>query len=195
MQNMSLPFLQLALLKRSFKCHAQGKGPLISVKSTFTLLFWHKILIPNFKRYCHEGLCMSQHTGSHKNSLTLLGEKYMNESQWPMHRIRLLEYRAYFIELPSTFKMHSFIRKTSLFPFILVQETASSCWLIQVYIQCRNVSSCKYFRHQKNRNWNSVHHCIKSWQKMQKLITHVYATLTVLFCNVSKTYSSYIYSK
>ena len=67
---------------------------------------------------------MCQHTGSHKNSLNLLGEKYLNESYWPMHRIRLLECRAYFIELPSTFKMHSFIRKTSLFPFILVQETA-----------------------------------------------------------------------
>ena len=26
MQNMSLPFLQLSLLKWSFKCHAQGKG-------------------------------------------------------------------------------------------------------------------------------------------------------------------------
>ena len=67
---------------------------------------------------------MSQHIGSHKNSLNLLGEKYLNESHWPMHRIRLFECRAYFIELPSTFKMHSFIRKTSLFPFILVQETA-----------------------------------------------------------------------
>ena len=60
---------------------------------------------------------MSQHTGSHENSLNLLGEKYLNESHWPMHRIRLLECRAYFIELPSTFKI-------SLFPFILVQETA-----------------------------------------------------------------------
>ena len=26
MQNMSLPFLQLSLLKRSFKRHAKGKG-------------------------------------------------------------------------------------------------------------------------------------------------------------------------
>ena len=34
---------------------------------------------------------MSQHTGSHKNILNLLGEKYLNESHWPMHRIRLLE--------------------------------------------------------------------------------------------------------
>ena len=99
------------------------RSPLGSVKSTFTLLFWHKILIPNFKPYCHEGLCMSQHTGSHKNSLNLLDEKYLNGSHWPMHRIRLLECRAYFFELPSTFKMQSFIRKTS-FPFILVQETA-----------------------------------------------------------------------
>ena len=34
---------------------------------------------------------MSQHTGSHKNSLNLLGEKYLNESHWPMRRIRLVE--------------------------------------------------------------------------------------------------------
>ena len=34
---------------------------------------------------------MSQHTGSHKNSLNLFGEKYLNESHWPMRRIRLLE--------------------------------------------------------------------------------------------------------
>ena len=27
---------------------------------------------------------MSQHTGSHKNSLNLLGEKCLNESHWPM---------------------------------------------------------------------------------------------------------------
>ena len=26
MQNMSLAFLRLSLLKRSFKCHAQGQG-------------------------------------------------------------------------------------------------------------------------------------------------------------------------
>ena len=61
------------------------------MKSTFSLLFWHKILIPNLKCYCHEGLCMSQHTGSHKNSINLLGEKYLNGSHWPMRQIRLLE--------------------------------------------------------------------------------------------------------
>ena len=33
------------------------KVSLISVKSTFSLLFRHKILIPNFRCYCHEGLC------------------------------------------------------------------------------------------------------------------------------------------
>ena len=32
---------------------------------------------------------MSQHTGSHKNSLNLLGEKYLNESHWPMCQIRI----------------------------------------------------------------------------------------------------------
>ena len=74
---------------------------------------------------------MSQHTGSYKNSLNLLGEKYLNESHWPMHRIRLLECRAYFIELPSTFKMHSFIRKTSLFPFILVQDQDQDSLLVK----------------------------------------------------------------
>ena len=80
---------------------------------------------------------MSQHTGSHNNSLNLLGEKYLNELHWSMHRIMLLECRAYFIELPSTFKMHSFICKTSLFPFILVQETAVKLLIIQDYIQCK----------------------------------------------------------
>ena len=29
---------------------------------------------------------------SHKNSLNLLGEKCLNESHWPMRRIRLLEF-------------------------------------------------------------------------------------------------------
>ena len=105
---------------------------------------------------------MSQHTGSHKNSLNLLGEKYL-KSHWPMHRIRLLECRACFIELPSAFKMHSFIRKTSLFPFILVQ----------VYIRCKTISSCWHFSQQQNRNWNSVHHCIKLDRKCRNLL---YAT-------------------
>ena len=34
---------------------------------------------------------MSQHTGSHKNSLNYICENYLNESHWPMCRIRLLE--------------------------------------------------------------------------------------------------------
>ena len=34
---------------------------------------------------------MSQHTGSHKKKLNLLGEKYLNESHWSMRRIRLFQ--------------------------------------------------------------------------------------------------------
>ena len=34
---------------------------------------------------------MFQLKGSHKNSLNLLGEKYLNESHWPMCQVRLLE--------------------------------------------------------------------------------------------------------
>ena len=34
---------------------------------------------------------MSQHKGSHKNSLDYIGENYLNGSHWPMRRIRLLE--------------------------------------------------------------------------------------------------------
>ena len=37
---------------------------------------------------------MSQHTGSHKNSLNLLGEKYLNESHWPKHRITSTTFAA-----------------------------------------------------------------------------------------------------
>ena len=96
---------------------------------------------------------MSQHTGSHKNSLNLLGEKYLNESHWPMHQIRLLECRAYFIELSSTFKMHSFIRKTPLFPFILIKETAvklliysnlhsmQNCFILQAFQASRKIET------------------------------------------------------
>ena len=42
---------------------------------------------------------MSQHTGSHKNSLNLFGEKYLNESHWLMHRIRLLECTKFNVSL------------------------------------------------------------------------------------------------
>ena len=81
--------------------------------------------------------------------------------------------------------------KHHYFHLSLFKKLLSSCWLIQVYIQCKTISSCRHFRHQQNRNWNSVHHCIKTWQKMQKLII----CNSALFCNVSKTYSSYINSK
>ena len=165
--------------------------PLVSVKSSFSLIFWHKILIPNFKRYCHEGLCMSQHTGSHKNSLNLLGETYLNESHWPMQRIRLLECRAYFIELHQHSKCTVLVVKHHYFHLSSFKKLLSSCWLIQVYIQCKTISSCRHYRHQQNRNWNAVHHCINTWQKMQKLIL----CNSALFYNVSKTYSSYINSK
>ena len=53
------------------------------------------------------------------------------------------------------------------------KKLLSSCWLIQVYIQCKTISSCKHFRHQQNRSWNSVHHCIKVDRKWRNLL---YAT-------------------
>ena len=60
---------------------------------------------------------MSQHTGSHKNSLNLLGEKYLNESHWPMRRIRLLECIFFFWPNDRTahfFENHS-VQATNLF--------------------------------------------------------------------------------
>ena len=44
---------------------------------------------------------MSQHTGSHKNSLDYIGEHYLNGSQWPMRRIRLLECSFALLDDPS----------------------------------------------------------------------------------------------
>ena len=62
---------------------------------------------------------MSQHTGSHKNSLNLLGEKYLNESHWPMHRISLLECTSCQYQLC----MQSFITIVhSVWPFSLFQN-------------------------------------------------------------------------
>ena len=102
MQNISLPFLQLSL---SFKCHARGKGAFGFREINVFLVILTQFLIPSFKCYCHEGLCMSQHTGSHKNSLNLLGEKYLNESHWPMRRIRLLECST---QKPNTLRTYMF---------------------------------------------------------------------------------------
>ena len=34
------------------------------------------------------------------------------------------------------------------------KKLLSSYWLIQVYIQCKTISSCRHFRHQQNKNWN-----------------------------------------
>ena len=50
---------------------------------------------------------MSQHTGSHENSLNLLGEKFLDESHWPMHRIRLLEITICFLllSLPGDYRV------------------------------------------------------------------------------------------
>ena len=187
------------------------KMPLVSVKSTLTLLFWHKILIQNFKRYSHEGLCISQHTDSHKNSLNLLGEKCLNESHWLMHRIRLLEQhwsnirtniyfwflfecRAYFIELPSKVKMHSFIRKTSLFLFILVQKTAVKLLINSSLHSMQNYFILEAFQastKQKLKLCASMHKSLTENAEMQKLII----CNSALYCNISKTYSSYINSK
>ena len=50
------------------------------------------------------------------------------------------------------------------------KKLLSSCWLIQVYIQCKTISSCRI---RKNRNWNSVRHCIKLDRKCRNLL---YAT-------------------
>ena len=142
--------------------------PLVSVKSTFTLLFWNKILIPNFKHYCHERLCMSQHTGSHKNSLNLLGEQYLNESHCRFTELGYLSVG----HISSKYHQHSkctvLFVKHHYFHLSSFKKLLSSCWLIQVYMQCKTISSCRHFRHRQNRNWNSVHHCRKTWQKMQK---------------------------
>ena len=100
------------------------KVPLVSVKSTFSLLLWLKSLIPNFKCYCHEGLGMSQHIGSHKNSLNLLGEKYLNESHWPMHRIRLLECKSG--DRPGPHRLVYVYRQ------VVSASSISECWFLSI---------------------------------------------------------------
>ena len=60
--------------------------------------------------------------------------------------------------------------KHNYFHLSSFKKLLSNCWLIQVYIQCKTISFCRHFRRQQNRNSNSVYHCTKTWQKMQKLI-------------------------
>ena len=61
------------------------------------------------------------------------------------------------------------------------KKLLSGCWLIHVYIQCKTISSYRHFRNQQNRNWNFVHHCIKTWQKMQKFFYYMQLSL-ILQC-------------
>ena len=61
---------------------------------------------------------MSQHTGSNKNSLNLLGEKYLNDSHWSMRRIRLLECRD-FRNATLSF-IHSSQKRVEYFFFALI---------------------------------------------------------------------------
>ena len=63
--------------------------------------------------------------------------------------------------------------KHHYFHLFSFKKLLSSCWLIQIYIQCKTISSCRHFRHQQNRNWNSVHHSIKLDRKCRNLL---YAT-------------------
>ena len=89
---------------------------------------------------------------AHIKQFNLLGEKYLNESHWPMYRIRLLECRAYFVELPSTFKMHSLILKTSLFLFILVQQIAVKLLINSSLHSMQNNFILQAFQASKTRN-------------------------------------------
>ena len=43
---------------------------------------------------------------SHENSLNLFGEKYFNESHWPMRRIRLLEWQHAGSQTTSKYTYH-----------------------------------------------------------------------------------------
>ena len=93
--------------------------------------------------------------------------------------------------ISSNYHQHSKCRvlfvKHHYFHLSSFKKLLSSCWLIQVYTQCKTLSSWRHFRHQQNRNWNSVHHCIKTWQKMQKIII----CNSALFCNVSNIFIIY----
>ena len=101
-----------------------------------------KILIPNFKRCCHKGrfTCMSQRTGSHENSLNLLGEIYLNESHWPITELGYLSVRF----ISSNYHQHS------KFFFVCANLVHQVCWeksswwwrLWRKTVDLRSVTQC-----------------------------------------------------
>ena len=113
---------------------------------------------------------MSQHTGSHKNSLNLLGEKYLNESHCRFTELGYLSVG----HISSNYHQHSkctvLFVKHNYFHLSSFKKLLSSCWLIQVYIQCKTISSCRHFRHQQNKK-------LKLWASLQKNLTENAETL------------------
>ena len=65
------------------------KGPLVLVKTTFSSLFWNKLLIPHANCNGHVPFDMFYHIRSQNGTLGFFGRKYLSEQHWQMRHIRL----------------------------------------------------------------------------------------------------------
>ena len=65
------------------------KGPLVLVKTTFSSLFWNKLLIPHANCNGHVPFDMFHHIRPQTDTLGFFGRKYLSEQHWQMRNIRL----------------------------------------------------------------------------------------------------------
>ena len=72
-----------------FNFKFREKGPLVLVKTTFSSLFWNKLLIPHANCNGHVPFDMFHHIRPQNDTLGFFGRKYLSEQHWQMRHIRL----------------------------------------------------------------------------------------------------------
>ena len=65
------------------------KGPLVLVKTTFSSLFWNKLLIPHGNCNDHVPFYMFHHIHPQNDTLGFFGRKYLSDQHWQKRHIRL----------------------------------------------------------------------------------------------------------
>ena len=72
-----------------FNFKFRERGPLVLAKTTFSSLFWNKLLIPQANCNGHVPFDMFHHKRSQNDTLGFFGRKYLSEQHWQMRHIRL----------------------------------------------------------------------------------------------------------
>ena len=111
------------------------RGPSVLVKTTFSSLFWNKLLIPHANCNGHVPFNVFHHIRPQNDTLGFFGRKYLSEQHWQMRHIklhgcksgRLLGIRSFTGDTSNDIHFPGFIQQDEP-PFYLLRRLIYAFW-------------------------------------------------------------------